>query len=65
MDLADGQWEVLGSLIPEPSPRADGWGRPWRDPRDVLSGILFGFCALEALGRDLPERYPPHQTPDT
>jgi transposase len=41
MDLTDEQWEVLEPLIPEPPRREDGRGRPWRDPRDVLDGILW------------------------
>ncbi|MDQ5828081.1 MAG: IS5 family transposase [Chloroflexota bacterium] len=61
MDLTDEQWEVLESLIPEPPRRADGRGRPWRDPRDVLNGILW-VMRTGAPWRDLPERYPPYQT---
>ncbi len=33
MDLTGEQWEVLEPLIPVPPRRADGKGRPWRDPR--------------------------------
>jgi transposase len=43
VDLTDEQWEVLASLIPEPPRRTDGRGRSWRDPRDVLNGILWAF----------------------
>jgi transposase len=61
MDLTDKQWNVLEPLIPDPPRREDGRGRPWRDPRDVLNGIL---CILRtgAPWKDLPERYPPYQT---
>ena len=41
MDLADEQWEVLAPLIPDPPRPADGRGRPWRGPRDVLDSILW------------------------
>ena len=61
MDLTDEQWEILEPLIPDPPRRADGKGRPWRDPRDVLDGILW-ILRTGAPWRDLPERYPPYQT---
>ena len=41
MDLTEKQWAVLGPLLPKPHLRKDRRGRPWRDPRDVLSGILW------------------------
>ncbi len=61
MDLTDEQWEVLQPLIPEPPRREDGRGRPWREPRDVLNGILW-ILRTGAPWKDLPERYPPYQT---
>ena len=61
MDLTDEQWEVLEPLIPEPPRREDRRGRPWRDPRDVLNGILW-ILRTGAPWKDLPERYPPYQT---
>ena len=61
MDLTDEQWEVLEPLVPEPPRREDGRGRPWRDPRDVLNGILW-ILRTGAPWKDLPERYPPYQT---
>ncbi len=61
MDLTDEQWEILEPLIPAPPRRTDGRGRPWRDPRDVLDGILW-VLRTGAPWRDLPERYPPYQT---
>lgn len=61
MDLTDEQWEVLQPLIPKPPRREDGRGRPWRDPRDVLNGILW-ILRTGAPWKDLPERYPPYQT---
>ena len=59
MDLTDEQWEVLEPLIPEPPRRADG--RPWRDAREVLNGILW-VLRTGAPWHDLPDRYPPYQT---
>jgi transposase len=61
MDLADEQWKLLEPLIPEPPRRKDGRGRPWRDPRDVLNGILW-ILRTGAPWKDLPDRYPPYQT---
>lgn len=59
--LTDSQWAVLNPLIPEPSPRKDGRGRPWKDRRAVLDGILW-VLRTGAPWADLPERYPPYQT---
>ncbi len=61
MDLTDEQWEVLEPLMPELPRREDGRGRPWRDPRDVLNGILW-ILRTGAPWKDLPARYPPYQT---
>src|SRR3712207_4601731 len=61
MDLTDEQWAVLEPLIPTPPRRTDGKGRPWRDPRDILNGILW-VLRTGAPWHDLPERYPPYQT---
>src|SRR5215468_10520619 len=40
-DLTDAQWVLLHPLMSEPERREDGRGRPWRDRREVLNGILF------------------------
>jgi transposase len=61
MDLTDEQWIVLAPLLPNPPNRADGRGRPWRDTREVLNGVLW-VLRTGAPWRDLPERYPPYQT---
>jgi transposase len=60
-DLTDSQWSVLDPLIPEPSRRKDGRGRPWKARRAVLDGILW-VLRTGAPWADLPERYPPYQT---
>ncbi|MGH9879135.1 MAG: IS5 family transposase [Nitrososphaerales archaeon] len=61
MDLTDRQWSVISPLIPEPPRRADGKGRPWRDCREVMDGILW-ILRTGAAWYDLPDRYPPYQT---
>jgi hypothetical protein len=40
MDLTEQQWAILAPLLPPPRVRRDRRSRPWRDPRDVLNGIL-------------------------
>lgn len=61
MDLTDAQWAVIGPLLPKPRVRKDGRGRPWRDSRDVLNGILW-VLRTGAPWKDVPDRYPPYQT---
>ena len=61
LDLTDSQWAVLDPLIPEPSRRKDGGGRPWRARRPVLDGILW-VLRTGAPWADLPDHYPPYQT---
>jgi transposase len=60
MDLTDAQWAVLKPLL-EPKPRPRGRGRPWRDARAVLNGVLW-VLRTGAPWHDLPDRYPPYQT---
>jgi transposase len=63
MDLTDAQWEAIKKWVP--GPEIEGTttkgGRPWRDPRDVLHGILW-VLRTGAPWMDLPARYPPHAT---
>ena len=61
MDLTEEQWAVVGPLIGEPPRRSDGRGRPWRDRRAVLDGVLW-VLRTGAPWKDLPPRYPPYQT---
>lgn len=61
MDLTDAQWDVMAPLLPKPRLRRDRRGRPWRDPRDVLNGILW-ILRTGAPWKDLPDRYPSYQT---
>lgn len=60
MDLTDPQWTLLEPFF-RYQPRADGRGRPPRDARDVLNGVLW-VLRTGAPWQDLPERYPPYQT---
>ncbi len=60
-ELTDEQWAVLEPLIPEPPRRADGRGRPWKDTRQVMNGILW-VLRTGAPWADLPDRFPPYQT---
>jgi transposase len=61
MDLTEEQWDFVEALISKPRRRSDGRGRPWRDPRDVLDGVLW-VLRTGAPWKDLPPRYPPYQT---
>jgi len=60
MDLTDAQWTVLEPLLQEQR-RDDGRGRPWREAREVLNGILW-ILRTGAPWQGLPNRYPPYQT---
>src|SRR5262245_13591047 len=61
MDLTDEQWDVLTSIFPVPPRHSDGRGRPWRDPRAILNGILT-ILRAGTPWQDLPPCYPPYQT---
>jgi transposase len=60
-ELTDEQWAIIGPLIPEPPRREDGRGRPWRDTREVMNGVLW-ILRSGARWQDLPDRFPPYQT---
>lgn len=60
-DLTDAQWAFIEPLLPELPRRADGRGRPWRDSREVLNGILW-ILRTGAQWSEMPGRYPPYQT---
>ena len=62
MDLTEAQWTLLRPLLPrEETSTAVRPGRPYRDPRDVLNGVLW-VLRTGAPWEDLPARYPPYQT---
>jgi transposase len=60
-DLTDDQWEIIGPFLPMASRRKDGRGRPWKENRAVLDGILW-ILRTGAAWADLPDRYPSHRT---
>ena len=60
MDLTDAQWAILEPMF-RPKRRSDGRGRPWRDTRAVLQGVLW-ILRTGAQWRELPSKYPPYQT---
>jgi transposase len=61
MKLTDEQWSVVEPLIPKPKRRKDGKGRPRRESRDVLNGMLWVLWT-GAPWSALPSEYPPFQT---
>ena len=61
MELTNEQWNRLEPFIPSPKRENDGRGRPRKNPRDVLNGIMW-VLRTGAPWKDLPQRYPPHQT---
>ncbi len=60
MDLTDAQWAILKPRLPSRR-RPQRRGRPWRDARQVLNGVLW-ILRTGAPWHDLPDRYPPYQT---
>src|SRR4026208_1925881 len=60
-DLPDVQRGFIGGCLPGPGRREDGRGRPWRESRAVLNGILW-ILRTGAPWADLPDRYPSYQT---
>jgi transposase len=61
MDLTDEQWLIISPLIPDPTRRPDGKGRPWRDARDIMNGVLW-ILRTGAPWYYMPDRYPSYQT---
>lgn len=57
-ELTDEQWERLAPLLPPEKPST---GRPNKDHRTVVNGILW-ILRTGAPWRDLPERYGPWKT---
>ena len=60
-DLTDSQWDFIEPHIPPLPVRGDGKGRPWRNSREVLNGILW-ILRTGAHWSELPDSYPPYQT---
>jgi transposase len=61
MKLTEEQWSILEPLLPKLRRRDDGKGRPWRNNREVLEGVLW-VLKTGARWMDLPKEYPPYQT---
>jgi transposase len=59
-ELNDKQWAVAEPVL-RPERREDNRGRPWRDTRAVLNGVLW-VLGTGAQWREMPEKYPPYQT---
>jgi transposase len=55
--LTDEEWELIADVFPEPA----ATGRPRRDARAVLDGILW-VLRTGSPWRDLPEEFGPWQT---
>jgi len=61
-DLTDIQWELIKPFVEwNQKRRPDGRGRPWRNARQVLDGVLW-ILRTGAPRQDLPPRYGPYQT---
>ena len=59
MELSDKSWKIVEPLLPK-LPIGQR-GRPWRENREVLDGILW-VLRIGVPWRDLPKKYPPYQT---
>jgi transposase len=60
-ELTDEQWALIEPLLPELPKRNDGKGRPWRENREIMNGILW-ILRSGARWKDLPDKFPPYQT---
>lgn len=61
MELTDAQWEVLKPLF-EPRTPSKRRGRPWRDSRQVLEGVLWILRTGAQWGELPKDKFPPYQT---
>ena len=61
MDLTDAQWQRIADLVPASKAQPGCSGRPARDARSVLNGILW-ILRTGAPWKDLPPQYPPRST---
>jgi len=61
MELTDAQWDVISPLLPSGKSGPGRRGRPRKDDRPVLEGILW-ILRTGARWQDLPKEFPPYQT---
>lgn len=59
-ELTDEQWSLIEPLFDKP-PTIPTRGRPRRDEREVVNGVLW-ILRSGARWSDLPDRFPPYQT---
>jgi transposase len=59
-ELTDEQWSLIEPLF-DKTDVVHTRGRPARDAREVLNGVLW-ILRSGARWSDLPERFPPYQT---
>lgn len=60
MDTTNEQWALIAPILAIP-PRKEHRGRPRKDNRPILEGVLW-ILRTGAQWKDLPDRYPPYQT---
>ena len=60
-ELTDEQWAIVAPFIPNLTHRPSRGGRPLRNPREALSGILW-VLRHSARWHDLPDCFPSYQT---
>ena len=61
MELTDAQWEIIAGLLPKGKSGPGRKGRPQRNNREVLEGILW-ILRTGARWKDLPSEFPSYQT---
>ena len=61
MAITEQQWEFLEPLFPEDELARGRPGRPFRNARDVLEGVLW-VLRTGAQWNEMPKRFPPYQT---
>lgn len=59
--LSDREWMILEPFVPKAKRRRDGKGRPRRNAREVLNGIIWILFSGSPWYL-LPKAYPPYQT---
>ena len=59
-EVSDEQWALLEPIL-RSKRRPDGKGRPPKDQRVVLNGVLW-ILGTGAQWREMPQKYPPYQT---